>query len=228
MKIKLLPEEERPLEKAMKYGVSTLTNPELLAVLIRTGTKESSAIRLAEEIISSCDGGIRGLGMCTPQELMDVKGVGKAKACSIMAAVELGRRTAAKQPKQIHSIQSADDAAYYMMEKLRYEKKEHFRSIMLNAKGHIIAVENVSTGELSSTIVHPREAFTQAVKRSAAAVIFIHNHPSGDPTPSEEDFATTKRLINAGKILGIRVLDHIVIGDGVYRSMKAMGVLDNI
>lgn len=228
MKIKLLPEEERPLEKAMKHGMSTLSNPELIALLIHTGTREGSAIRLAEEILATCDHGIRGLGRMTPQELMEIKGVGKSKACSVIAAVELGKRTANEKPRQTVTIKSADDAAYYMMEELRYEKKEHFRSIMLDAKGHIIAVENVSTGELSSTVVHPREAFTQAVRRSASAVVFIHNHPSGDPTPSEDDLVTTGRLVKAGRILGIRVLDHIVIGDGVYMSMKAMGIMESI
>ena len=228
MKIKLLPEEERPLEKGMKHGMCALSNSELIALLIHTGTRESSAIRLSEQILSACHEGIRGLGRMTPQELMEIKGVGRAKACSIMAAVELGKRTARMAPQQTDSIRSADDAAFYMMEELRYEKKEHFRSIMLDAKGHIIAVENVSTGELSSTVVHPREAFSQAVKRSASAVVFVHNHPSGDPTPSEDDLVTTGRLIKAGQILGIRVLDHIVIGDGVYMSMKAMGVMESI
>ena len=112
------------------------------------------------------------------------------------------------------------------MEQLRYAKKEHFKSVLVNAKGEIISIDDVSVGELSSTVVHPREVFHMAVRKSAAAVIFVHNHPSGDPDPSREDILTTKRLVQGGELLGIGVLDHIIIGDGKFSSMREMGLID--
>lgn len=226
MNIKSLPEEERPVEKAMKYGIKALSNAELIAMIIHTGTREKSAIRLAEEILSSLDEGVKGLGTCSPQELMNINGIGSSKACTLCAVVELGNRVSKAVYDKKSFIEGADDAANLLMEELRYEKKEHFKTILINTKGQIITVDNVSTGELSSTIVHPREVFSQAIRRSAAAVIFAHNHPSGDPTPSSQDIATTKRLVEAGKLLGIKVLDHIIIGDGTFVSIRSKGLMD--
>lgn len=123
-------------------------------------------------------------------------------------------------------IESSHDVADLLMERLRYEKKEHFKSILVNTKGEILSVDTVSIGALSSTVVHPREVFSSAVRKSAAGVIFVHNHPSGDPLPSEEDIVTTKRLVKSGEILGIRVLDHIIIGDGEFSSLKAMNLME--
>ena len=139
---------------------------------------------------------------------------------------ELGKRIAASMPKERSTITGSEDVAKLFMEELRYRKKEHFKSVLVNTKSEIIAVDSVSVGELSSTIIHPREVFQLAIRKSAAAVIFIHNHPSGDPTPSGEDIETTKRLTEAGKLLGIRVLDHVIIGDGRYASMGAMGLME--
>ena len=118
---------------------------------------------------------------------------------------------------------SSDDVAGMFMERLRYEKREHFLTVLLNTRGEVIASDDVSIGELSSTVVHPREVFVRAVRKSAAAVIFVHNHPSGDPEPSREDLETTDRLVGAGKLLGIRVLDHIILGDGTFRSLRSLG-----
>lgn len=218
MKIKALPVEERPLEKGLFKGMDSLSNSELLALLINSGTTEKSAIFLAEEILSKGNG-LMGIRSMSAEELMEIKGVGKGKAARILAATELAKRFLALSDRGIVKISSSKDVANLMMEELRLMKKEFFKALLLNSKGDIISVETVSIGELSSTVVHPREAFHVAIKKSAAAVIFVHNHPSGDSTPSREDILTTKRLVECGKLLGIRVLDHIVTGDGNYTSI---------
>lgn len=221
MIIKKMPDMERPREKLFLQGKETLNNAELLAILLRTGTREKSALELAHEIISINDEGLPGLCENTPEELARIKGVGKAKACQILAAIELGRRVATHPRKERISIEKPGDIAELFMEKMRYYKEEHFSTLLLDTKGKIIEEVEVSVGDLNSAPVHPREVFKQAVKRSAAAVVLIHNHPSGDPSPSTEDLDITLRLIESAKILGISVIDHIIIGDGVYTSLKS-------
>ncbi|MCI5688332.1 DNA repair protein RadC [Anaerovoracaceae bacterium 42-11] len=226
MQIKLLPENERPVEKACRAGVDKLSSAELLALILHTGTKNKSAIGLGEDVLSAFSGGISQLGGCTLEDLLKIEGIGPSKACSILGAIELGKRIAASMPTGRSAITGSEDIARLFMEELRYQKKEHFKSVLVNTKSEIIAVDAVSVGELSSTVIHPREVFQLAIRKSAAAVIFIHNHPSGDPTPSSQDIETTKRLIEAGKLLGIRVLDHVIIGDGRYVSMGATGLME--
>ena len=221
MQIKLLPENERPVEKACSIGIDKLSSAELIALILHTGTKNKSAIGLGEDVLSAFPGGICDLGGCTLEDLLQIDGIGPSKACSILGAIELGKRIAASMPKERSTITGSEDVAKLFMEELRYRKKEHFKSVLVNTKSEIIAVDSVSVGELSSTIIHPREVFQLAIRKS-----FIHNHPSGDPTPSGEDIETTKRLTEAGKLLGIRVLDHVIIGDGRYASMGAMGLME--
>ena len=223
MKIKLLPEEERPVEKCLSHGISSLANRELLALLINSGTKDKSAMEVAEEVLAKDKAGISFLREASVEELISIDGIGKTKATRIVAAVELGKRVASKTICSGMHVQDDKDVASLFMEKLRYQKKEFFEVLLLNSKGAVISIETISVGELNSTIVHPREVFASAVKKSAAAIIFIHNHPSGDPTPSEDDFVTTSRLVECGRLLGIRVADHLVIGDGKYVSMRAIG-----
>jgi len=225
MNIKLLPENERPAEKALRTGVDRLSNSELLGVIIHTGTREKSAIGLAEDILSLFPEGISGLSGCIPEDLMKVNGVGSIKASAILAAVELGKRISADEAPKRVSIETSEDVAGIFMDELRHMKKEYFKSVLVNSKGEIIAVDDVSVGELSSTVVHPREVFSQAVRKSAAAVVFVHNHPSGDPKPSSEDIETTKRLVESGELLGIRVLDHVIIGDGKFSSLRGLGFM---
>ena len=226
MQIKSLPKRERPVEKACTYGIDKLSNAELLALIIHTGTKNKSAIRLAEDVLAKCTQGIGELGSCCLEDFLGIEGIGRTKASTILAAVELGKRIAVTPKTERFSIDSSDDVASLFMEDLRYIKKEHFKSVLVNAKGEIISIEDVSIGELSSTVVHPREVFNMAIRKSAAAVIFVHNHPSGDPSPSQEDIRTTQRLIESGRILGIKVLDHIIIGDGEFSSMHGMGLIE--
>lgn len=225
MIIQELPEMERPREKLFRYGQAHLTNAELIALLLGTGSRGQSAIGLAENLLALDENGLLYLTGCSVEELSDIKGMGPAKASRLLAALELGGRIATTQRSKKSKIESTSDVVRIFMEKMRYHKKEHFNALLLNAKGEILAVENIAVGDLSSSIVHPREAFLAAVKRSAAAVIFIHNHPSGNPKPSPQDIDVTRRLCETGKILGIHVLDHIIIGDGVYISMKEKNII---
>lgn len=225
MNIRKLPEEERPREKLLRTGKENLSTAEILAILLRSGTKEKSALELASELMTVSAEGIGFLAECRPEELAKIRGIGLAKACEILAAVELGRRIASRPSAKRTSITSAQDIAQIFMERMRYYKKEHFVSLMLNVKGEIIEEAKISVGDLCSSTTHPREVFVDAVRRSAGSVVFLHNHPSGDPEPSQTDVETTLRLMEAGNILGIPVLDHIVIGDGCYVSMKARGMI---
>ena len=226
MNIKEMPVDERPREKMLYYGKEALSNSELLALVIGTGTKEKTAVRLADELLALDSGGLAYLQGLSCEELSRVKGIGKAKAAKILAALELGKRMAAMPSRSRCYLGSSGEAAAYFMEKLRYERKESFCMLLLDTKGGIIGEEQVSVGDMSSSIVHPRETFLPAVRRGAYGVIFVHNHPSGDPTPSREDLETTARLCEAGSILGIRVMDHVIIGDGTFRSLRADGVID--
>ena len=226
MKIKALPRSERPVEKTITKGASALSNSELLAILLGSGTREKSAIGLAEDIISKDKSGISHLAESSVQELMSITGVGQSKAARVVAAVELGKRISTAPRVKRMGVESSDDIARLFIEDMRYEKREIFKALLLNPRGEIISIETVSVGELTSTLVHPREVFSQAVKRSAAGIVFVHNHPSGNPEPSEEDIKTTERLVACGKLLGIVVIDHIIIGDGQYCSMQSLGLMD--
>lgn len=223
--IKELPVDERPREKLIKYGVKSLSNAELLAVLIRNGIKDTSAIDLSNKILSINEEGIRFLVNCTVQELSKIKGIGKSKACQIISAIELGKRIASVSKKNRASITSPKDVAELFMEEMRYYNKEFFKILLLNTKNEIITVEDVSIGSINSTIVHPREVYINAIKKSASSIILIHNHPSGNPQPSKEDIKITERLVEAGEIIGIEVLDHIIIGDGIYISFKEKSII---
>ena len=226
MKIKALPRSERPVEKTITKGASALSNSELLAILLGSGTREKSAIGLAKDIISKDKSGISHLAESSVQELMSINGVGQSKAARVVAAVELGKRISTAPRVKRMGVESSDDIARLFIEDMRYEKREIFKALLLNPRGEIISIETVSVGELTSTLVHPREVFSQAVKRSAAGIVFVHNHPSGNPEPSEEDIKTTERLVACGKLLGIVVIDHIIIGDGQYCSMQSLGLMD--
>ena len=232
MNIKDLPMEERPMERLLASGAKNLSNAELIAVVIRSGNGRESAIGLAERILAFCretngEYALRGLMNSSPEELMSIPGVGKTKACAIMAVVELVKRLGASGTPEKIDIGCASEAAKFFMDDLRYERKEHFKALLLNAKGRIIYVDEISVGDLTTAPVHPREVFKNAVKKSAASVILVHNHPSGDPEPSMEDISLTARLVSAGKLMGIKVLDHIIIGDGEYYSFSGVGLIEN-
>ncbi|EYE88457.1 hypothetical protein Q428_07695 [Fervidicella metallireducens AeB] len=222
--IKDIPVEDRPRERLIKYGAEVLSNAELLAIILRTGTKSESAINIANRILSSKDG-LEFLVNSSVQELSSIKGIGDAKAAQIKAAIEIGKRMRNYRSDKKFKITSPADAAELVLEDLRYLKKEYLRVIFLNTKNIVIDVKDLSIGSLSSSIVHPREVFCEAIKKSTSSIIITHNHPSGDPTPSQEDINITKRLCEAGKIIGIEILDHLIIGDGCYISLKEKGII---
>lgn len=217
--IKDILEDERPREILIHKGETFLSDSQLLAILINNGTTEKSAIGLATEIIQT-NGGLKNLAGINVEQLSLIKGIGDAKACRIIAALELGRRVAVSSGLEKFKITSPEDAGNVYMEDLRYLKKEIFRIVMLNTKNVIIGTKDISLGSLNASIVHPREVFIEAIKKSSNKIILMHNHPSGDPYPSEEDIQITKRLQDAGNIIGIEVLDHVIIGDGTYYSFK--------
>jgi DNA repair protein RadC len=226
MIIKDMPVSERPREKMLAMGTDSLSNRELVAVLLGSGTKDRSALQIADELLQMDSRGLRGLADCSKEDLSCVRGIGTARASLLLAAIELGRRIADESRYDSIRIKDIDDVLGLCMERMRYYRKEHFDALLLNSKGMLICEENISIGDLTGSIVHPREAFGSAVKKSAASVIFIHNHPSGDPTPSEEDILITRRLCEAGSILGIRVHDHVIIGDGLHVSLRERGFVD--
>lgn len=218
--IKEMPESERPREKMVMYGPNCLSNAELLAIIIRTGTKDSSAIELSSLLLNQIKGGIKELASSTIEELSEVKGIGATKACQIIAAVELGNRISRSLQETKKTIKSPSDVVEIFVKEMSLLKKEYFKAVFLNTKNEIISYETISIGSLNASIVHPREVFNRAIKKSSASIILLHNHPSGNTTPSKEDIAITNRLIEAGKIIGIEVLDHIIIGNGGYYSLK--------
>jgi len=220
------PETERPRERLLTQGPQTLTNTQLLAILLRVGRQGSSAVQVGMDILDRL-GDVAGLAQCGIEELCAVPGVGEAKAAQLKAALELGKRALAGPLTKGIKITSSCDLFTHYHPTLRDLRHEVFKVILLDAKHAIMRDATVSEGSLTLSIVHPREVFTLAVKESAAAVIFLHNHPSGDPTPSQEDRVLTARLVSAGEVLGIRVLDHLVIGDGRYVSFADQGWLTN-
>lgn len=221
------PEDERPRERLVREGAERLSPAQLLAILLRTGSEGKSAIELAMELINRF-GDFRAMSGVTVHELCSVKGVGIAKASQIKAAIEIGKRSASyplSKKRRVISSKDIYDVYRHYIQHFHGMKKEVFRLVMLDGKNRIFSDYVVSEGCLTSSIVHPREVYIQAIKNSAASVIFLHNHPSGDPTPSPEDIEITKRLIAAGDLIGIKVLDHIIMGEGEYLSFADKGLL---
>jgi DNA repair protein RadC len=224
--IKDWPEGERPRERLLRDGAHSLTVAQLLAIILRTGGGGRSALDLAIEVLNTF-GELRKIEMASLIELTSVKGMGKAKVAQVKAAFELGRRLAEEPFIRGPAFSSGHDVYSYYHGRLKNLKKEIFYCLMLDAKNRILKDCRISEGTLTNSLIHPREAFKDAIKESAAAVIFVHNHPSGDPGPSREDILITERLVNVGDLIGIRVLDHIIVGDGEYTSMRETGYIRN-
>ncbi|MFJ7637407.1 DNA repair protein RadC [Peribacillus sp. NPDC097206] len=224
MLIRDYPKEERPRERFLQDGPQSLSNQELLALLLRTGSKEESVLQLSNRLIKAFEG-FRLLKEASVEELTEIKGIGEAKAIQILASVELGRRIHKLNDQDRYVIRSPEDGANYCMEEMRFLSQEHFVCLYLNTKNQVLHKRTVFIGSLNASIVHPREVFKEAFRRSAASIICLHNHPSGDPSPSREDIEVTKRLVECGKIMGIEVLDHIIIGEHKYVSLKEKGYL---
>lgn len=220
MTIRELPESERPYEKLQIYGANKLSNAELLSIIIKTGTKEYTSIDLANKVLSlNTNSNIRGMLDCSIEEFMTVKGIGKVKAIQLTAIGELAKRMS--KPLNILNIKitSPNDVCNLLMDELKYEKREKVKVIILNAKNNILKIVDLGTGTTSIAIIDPKDVLLEVVKMGAPKMILIHNHPSGDPTPSIQDLRITKRLCECSKMFGIELLDHIVIGDGRYESI---------
>ncbi|RIW37770.1 JAB domain-containing protein [Bacillus salacetis] len=218
------PTDERPRERMVQNGASSLSNQELLAIILRTGTKSESVLQLSNRVLTTFEG-FRLLKEASLEEITNINGIGHAKAVQIMAAVEIGRRISNLAYDDRYSIRSPEDGANYVMNDMRFLSQEHFVCLYLNTKNQVLHKQTIFIGSLNASIVHPREVFKEAFRRSAASIICIHNHPSGDPTPSREDIEVTKRLVECGKIIGIEVLDHLIIGEKKYVSLKEKGYL---
>jgi DNA repair protein RadC len=218
------PTDERPRERMVQNGAASLSNQELLAIILRTGTKSESVLQLSNRVLTTFEG-FRLLKEASLEEITNINGIGQAKAVQIMAAVEIGRRISNLAYDDRYSIRSPEDGANYVMNDMRFLSQEHFVCLYLNTKNQVLHKQTIFIGSLNASIVHPREVFKEAFRRSAASIICIHNHPSGDPTPSREDIEVTKRLVECGKIIGIEVLDHLIIGEKKYVSLKEKGYL---
>ncbi|RXK18158.1 DNA repair protein RadC [Macrococcus sp. DPC7161] len=215
---------DQPREKLLHLGSHVLTNQELISILLNTGTKTMNVMHLSNHLLSKVNS-IHELRDLTLEELMSINGIGEKKAATILAVMELAKRMHTHTVHEQIKVTSPECVAKYLMEKMRYYPQEHFVVLLLNTKNIIFHEHTAFIGSLNASIIHPREIFREAVKRSAASLICVHNHPSGSPEPSYEDIEATKRLVECGQLFGIDVLDHIIIGDGTFVSLKESGVL---
>ena len=217
MKIKDLPDSSKPRERFLKHGPESLSDAELFAIILRTGVVGENVMEMANRLISKF--GLVNLFDCSLKELQEIKGIGQNKAMQLLAMSELGKRYN-QEKNSVKRITCAEDVFKLFHIRLRDKKQEHFYMIMLDTKNNIIGEQLISKGLLDASIIDPREVFKPAIRNSASRVILIHNHPSGDSNPSSEDLKVTEKLIEAGNILGLKVLDHVIIGNGSHWSWK--------
>ena len=221
MKMKELPISERPYEKLEMYGSSSLSNAELIAIIIKSGTKDESSVAIAQKILAlekNKGNNLRFLQDISIKDFMSIKGVGKVKAIQLKAVCELAKRISRPISTQIQ-INSPKDVADLMINEMKYEKREIVKAIILNSKNIVVKIVDVCFGGANSAILKPKDVLQEAIKIGAPKIILVHNHPSGDPTPSKSDFIFTENLVQASKIMGIELLDHIVIGDHGFESI---------
>jgi len=217
--VREMPKEERPRERMIELGASSLSNEELLAILLRTGRKDLSVVELAKNVLYHLES-LEDLKRITVLELLQINGIKEAKATTIVAAIELGKRLSNLHRNQKVSIKSGYDVYHLLSADLTHLEQEHFICLYMNTKSELIKKETIFIGTLNQTLIHPREIYKNAIKLSASAIIFVHNHPSGDSNPSKADFQATTSLMESGVIMGIDVIDHIVIGNHEFYSLK--------
>ena len=217
--------EERPYEKCEQYGAENLTDAELLAVLLRTGTKGENSLQLAKRILHPdfAQEGILNIHQWSMEQLQQIRGIGKVKAIQILCLSELAKRLSKAEAQSGLNFSAPETIAQYYMEDMRHRKKEAMKLLLLNSKTKLIGESELSLGTVNTTLVSPREVFVEALRRNAVAVILLHNHPSGDPTPSKQDILITRRVTEAGRLIGVELLDHIIIGDNCFISLRDKG-----
>ena len=228
--IREIPEEQRPYEKCQRFGCSTLSDSELLAVILRTGTAGSGSVSLAHAVLQKMDAssypGIQGLMHCSVSDLMSIHGIGKVKAIQLLCIGELAKRIGSASARKALSFHNPGSVAEYYMETLRHEEQERMVCMMFDSKNRLMAEQVLSKGTVNTTVITPREIFLEALRSHAVSIILVHNHPSGDPAPSKEDCFLTERIVRAGELVGIPLLDHLIIGDGAYYSFQEDGALE--
>ena len=227
-KMRCLPELDRPYERIEKYGTKTLTDSELLAVIIKTGTKNKNAVGVARTLLNSFGEDVSAVCNANLAELKSIKGIGTVKALQLKACGELARRISKGTLSKSFSAKNISALGTFLINDFRGMKQEIFRIMLLNSRFKIVKEKDVSLGTVDKAIVHPREVFREAIKDSCTYIVLVHNHPSGDELPGTDDFNTTKALVKAGLILGIYVYDHLVIGENAYYSMRENGDIDRI
>ena len=222
--IRDLPQGERPRERLREYGAKHLSNTELIAILLRTGLPGENVLSLSSRVLAQLDG-LAGLGRSTFAELCALRGLSEAKACQLMAGLELGRRFVSLAPEERVVINSPQDVANLLMGEMAALDQEHLKVLLLNTKNEVLSIQEIYVGNVNTAVIRPAEVIRPAVRDNAPSIIVVHNHPSGDPTPSPEDVAITKELVAAGKLLGVDLLDHVVIGSGNrYVSLNEKGL----
>lgn len=219
-----VPEANRPRERLIHYGEGALSDQELLAIVLRTGSKEKNVMHLSLQILNHF-GSLYDLKMASCEELQEIKGVGPIKAVEIKAVVEFGMRLAKANQLKLGKVTSSMEIGQTMIDELKDLRQEHLMALYLNTKNEMIKKETLFIGSLNQSVAHPREIFRSAVKYSAARIILVHNHPSGDTYPSENDIEFTKRVVECGELMGIELLDHLVIGHQSYSSLKELRVI---
>jgi DNA repair protein RadC len=224
--MKELPESELPYEKYLQIGTAGLSDADLLAIILRCGSKKLSALQLAREVLCRKQKSLLNLHQMSVDELMDIPGIGKVKAIQLKCIAELSKRMAAMPYRKNIQLNRPDTIAAYYMEKLRHETKEELLIVMFDVKNHFLEDEVLSIGTVNASLVSPREIFLRALKSQAVNIILLHNHPSGDPGPSHEDIKATLQVAECGKMLGITLADHIIIGDHQYISFREKGMLN--
>lgn len=211
--------DDRPREKLRRHGAAALGDNELIALVLGNGSRRGNALSVANAVLAA-RGGLHGLSRCAADDLVSIAGIGNARAAQIVAALELGRRTLARPPDERRQVLKADDAAAYLMPRFGARGVEQFGILLLDAKLRVMRAVLLAVGTLNSSVVEPRDVFREAAIGGAAAIVIFHNHPSGDPTPSPDDVALTQRLMAAGVLLGIDVVDHLILGDARYFSIR--------
>lgn len=218
--------EESPGYRLNQKGAEALKTSELIAIIISSGNNNKTAQEAAEQLLLKFSGNLTRLAMATQRELSDnISGIGQAKGAKLIAAFELGKRISGYFEVEKHSINTPPDVARLLMNEMRYYKKEVFKVLLLDTKNKLIKIETISTGILDASLVHPREVFYPAIQELASSIILVHNHPSGNCTPSAQDIEITKNIIEAGTILNLKVVDHIIIGDGKFLSLREKGII---